>query len=225
MSLVFNMLAWSYPLALHLCIYLGRYEIAAFYLALLLAWPLAARLIGLQRPGWFELLGALLAAALITVLGTHELVVFKLLPVLVNGALFVLFGASLRRGVTPVITRLAIMMKTSVSAAELAYTRSITIFWAAVFLFMGTMSAILAVYAGTELWSWFANVISYVIVVGVFLAEFMVRRRVLVSEADYSLAVFLKNLARINLRRAILQTGTAHGTLPPAPETLETHTD
>lgn len=225
MQAVFNIFAWCYPLVLHLCIYLDRLDIAVFYLALLLTWPTVVRLLGLQRPGLPELLGVLLAAALITVLRTHELIAFKLLPVLIHTALFVLFSASLRRGRTPVITRLAFLMQTSVSAEELVYTRHVTLLWAAVFLFMGALSAIFAIYASTELWSWFVNIVSYVIIASVFLAEFMVRHRVLSGGGDYNLILFLKNLVRINPRRAILRADTDRVTSPEAPEKLEAPAD
>ena len=207
MRIAFTVLAWSYPLALHLFIYLRRLDLAGYYLAVLLAWPLVSRLLTLQRPDWFSLLTAILAVGLITILKTHALVVFKILPSLIHCVLFLMFLSSLRSGDIPIITRVAIMMRPELTEPERVYTRKVTIAWSLVFLLMGVVSILLALFASAESWSWFVNVISYFIIAGMFISEFMVRRRVFPEIVDYNLATFLKNMVRVNPNRALIEKG------------------
>lgn len=205
MRIAFTVLAWSYPLALHLFIYLRRLDLAAFYLAVLLAWPLAARLLTRQRPDPVNIVAALLAVALVTGLRSHELIVFKFLPTIFQLVMFLVFASSLREGQTPVITRMVNMMRPHAGAAELAYSRKVTVAWAIVFLSMALISAPLAIFAPKEVWSWFVNIGSYFILGTMFVGEFFVRRRVLGAAVDYSFVEFIKNLIRMNPNKAMMQ--------------------
>jgi predicted permease len=54
-----------------------------------------------------------------------------------------------------------------------------------------------------ELWSFFSNVLSYVLLVLMFLAEFTVRRLVVHEHMDYSFAEFLQRLKNVNFRSVL----------------------
>jgi uncharacterized membrane protein len=203
--IAFTVLAWSYPLALHLFIYIHRLDLAAFYLAVLLAWPLAARLLTRQRPDPINIVAAILAIALVTGLRSHELIVFKFLPTIFQLVMFLVFASSLREGQVPVITRMVNLMRPAAGTAELDYSRKVTIAWAVVFLSMALVSAPLAIFAPKEIWSWFVNIGSYFVLGTMFVGEFIVRRRVLGAEVDYSFVEFLGNLIRMNPNKAMMQ--------------------
>jgi len=192
-----------YPFVLHFCIALGYQPIAAWYLAVLLVFPLTNALVMGRRASVFELGAALVAVALVTVLRTHEILLFKLLPLTIYAYLFSIFVGSLRRGGTPLITRVALAINPAISVVEQRYTRTVTIAWAGYFLLMGAISLGLAVFASDENWSWFVNIISYGLTGLFFAAEFMLRRAVLGKRVDYNFGEFLGRLRRVDMRSLI----------------------
>lgn len=190
----------AYPLVLHICLSTGYLSIAAYYLSVTLLLPLITSLTARRKASPIDWLCVLLAVALLTVLSSHELLVFKLLPVTIHAAMFGLFAGSLREGGTAFITRIAAAMRPELGAAEVAYTRRVTRAWATFFLVMGIVSALLAVFASDATWSWFVNVFSYVLVALFFVVEFAYRRRLLGELVDYGFTDFLLSLARTDVR-------------------------
>ena len=198
-------LVFLYPFLLHFCIATSRPAIAAWYLAGLLTLPLINDLAEgsksrVSPPG---VAGVVLAIVLLTVLRSQEMLIFKILPLGIYALLFWLFSRSLESGRTPLISKVAQFMDTDISAAELSYTRSVTVAWAAFFLAMGLMSGFLAVAASDEVWSWFVNIISYLLIGLFFLLEFAVRRQVLGRAVDYGFIDFLSRLAKVDMRQLL----------------------
>ena len=191
----------AYPLVLHTCLSTDRRSIAIYYLAATLVLPLLTSLFEQKKASVIDVLCILLAVALLTVLRSHELLAIKLLSVSIYAAMFGWFAGSLRPGERPIITRIAFAMRPKLAAAEVAYTRRATQAWAVFFLIMGIMSGLLTIFASIEIWSWFVNIVSYLLVVLFFVLEFMYRRRVLGKIVDYSFGEFLLSLARPDVRR------------------------
>lgn len=200
---LFRALFICYPLVLHFCIGYGYQPAAAWYLAILLIFPAVSAVLRSQRVTVFEVATALIAIALLTVLRTHEMLLFKLLPFTIYAFLFWLSAASLRLTETPVITRIALAINPDLTTAEKRYTRSVTLAWAAFFLLMGAVSTLLAVYAPAEYWSWFVNIISYGLLALFFVAEYLVRRLVLGDRVDYSFTEFIGRMRRLNMRNLL----------------------
>lgn len=95
-------------------------------------------------------------------------------PVLINGGLFTVFGASLRRGM-PVIERLARLREPGLPASGIRYTRRVTQVWAAFFAANGLAAAALALWAPWRWWTAYNGCISYVLIGTLMAAEWMVR--------------------------------------------------
>lgn len=203
MHLLFPILLLTYPLVLHLGIYFGHIDLAVFYLAILLSLPLLSALFKRTRPGSWQIMAAVFAFIVLALAAGNEQIIVKLIPLAVNGVLLWFFASTLFSGRTPLITRFASLMREDMPPAVLVYTRWATIAWSAYFLFMFILSLLLALYAPVELWSFFSNVLSYVFLVLMFLAEFTMRRLVVHEHMDYSFTEFLQRLRRVDFRSVL----------------------
>lgn len=99
------------------------------------------------------------------------------------GLLAFTFGRSLRAGDTPLCTRLADRVHGPLTPLELRYTRRVTAAWALLFGAITAAIFILFVSAPLRVWSLFANFGTLPLVALMFVAEYLVRRRV-VPQAD-----------------------------------------
>ena len=203
MHVLFPILLLTYPLALHLGIYFGHIDLAVFYLAALLSLPFLSAVFTRARPGTWQILAAGFAVIVLLLAAGNEQLIVKLVPLTVNGVLLWFFASTLFSGRMPLITRFASLMREDMPPAVLIYTRWATIAWSAYFLFIFSLSLLLAIYAPIELWSFFSNVLSYVLLVLMFLAEFTVRRLVVHEHMDYSFAEFLQRLKNVNFRSVL----------------------
>ena len=201
MSVIFTLLLLVYPLVMHFSIHYGHAEIGVYYLAMLLMLPLLFTLLQGRRPaGW--MLGVALLALLITGLGVIEAGVMIIIPpAIMFAALFVFFASSLRAEGTPVVTRLAAVIRAEQLSPEIrSYTRKATIAWSVFFLAMLMASLMLGLWAPLEIWSWFSNFLAYVLIAVMFIVEYLVRRHSLQDHVDYSFLQFLRNLRRVDYR-------------------------
>jgi len=203
MHLLFPILLLTYPLALHLGIYFGHIDLAVFYLAILLTLPFLSALFKRTRPASWQIMAAGFALIVLILAAGNEQLIVKLVPLTVNGVLLWFFASTLFNGRIPLITRFASLMRQDMPPAVLVYTRRATIAWSAYFLSMFILSLLLALYAPIELWSFFSNVLSYVLLVLMFLAEFTVRRLVVHEHMDYSFSEFLQRLRRVDFRSVL----------------------
>lgn len=93
-------------------------------------------------------------------------------------ALAAWFGASLRAGRQPLVTRFALHGEGALSPAGYAYTRAVTAAWAAFCAAMALGSTLFYFLAPLAFWSVFANLLSLPLVGAMFVGEFLVRLRV-----------------------------------------------
>lgn len=191
----------AYPLVLHVCVSIGQLRLAATYLAVLLLLPVGCDLVEYRRISLVGFACAVSAAAVLTALKTHELLLLKLLPITIHIVLFSLFAGSLRPSRVPVITRIALAMRAEISAEEAHYARKVTEAWGIFFIAMAFVSGYLALFSSDMRWSWFVNVVSYGLIALFFVVEFTIRRRVLGAQVDYGFAEFLVRLRRVDVRK------------------------
>jgi uncharacterized membrane protein len=92
-------------------------------------------------------------------------------------ALCCTFAFTLRRGVTPLITALAERVHTTFTPAMRDYTRRLTGVWAGYFALMVVVSLALYAWAPWWWWSLFANLITPVSAVALFVGEHWLRYR------------------------------------------------
>jgi len=89
------------------------------------------------------------------------------------------FGRSLLDNRVPLCTRLADRVHGPLSALELLYTRHVTVAWAIFFLLNLAATYLLYRFAPLRIWSLFVNFCSLPLILLMFVAEYLVRRRVL----------------------------------------------
>ena len=119
---------------------------------------------------------------------------YYLPPILINLLLAVLFGSTLRRGRTPLVTQYSILHRGRLEPDVVGYTRRVTQVWTAFFLLLAGESLLLALFATVETWSLFANVLNYVFVAALLVGEYLWRLRCLSGLEHPSLVQFLLSL-------------------------------
>jgi len=95
----------------------------------------------------------------------------------IHFALGCVFGATLRRGAMPLISAFAARVHQTMTPALLHYTRQVTWLWCIYFSVMVLLSLGLFVAAPWAWWSAFANLVTPVAAVGLFVGEYLVRYR------------------------------------------------
>jgi uncharacterized membrane protein len=89
------------------------------------------------------------------------------------------FGRSLLNNRVPLCTELADRVHGPLSALELRYTRNVTVAWVIFFLLNLAATFLLYRFAPLRIWSLFVNFCSLPLILLMFVAEYLVRRRVL----------------------------------------------
>lgn len=87
------------------------------------------------------------------------------------------FGRTLLDGQTPLVTRFAMLTHDSISPIIIRYTRSVTWAWTLFFGLMASSSVLLFVATPLSIWAIFANIASPLLVLGMFVGEYLVRLR------------------------------------------------
>lgn len=87
------------------------------------------------------------------------------------------FGITLRRGSTALITRFASHVHGTLSPSMVRYTTRLTAWWVAFFVVMGTLAVLLYLWTPWSWWSLFANVLTPVALLAMFIGEHVLRYR------------------------------------------------
>lgn len=144
-------------------------------LALILAWRST-------RPTVAVLLSAGVGAALYALwplLATNYALFYLIQESTVYALLGLTFLGSLRAGHTALCTRLADRVHGPLTSREVLYTRHVTAVWG--MFFFGVAALSVALFVGTPLrvWSFYINFCVPPLILGMFVIEYAVRRRVL----------------------------------------------
>lgn len=167
-------LALAYPFAVHYAVLSGRHAPALALLAALVGCALA---VSLGAAPWARWLLPLAGAALALAMPEGGVRLLDLPPILIPLALAWVFGGTLARGRTPLVSRFAEIEQGGVLTQELArYTRLLTWVWTLVLLALAAVSAWLSAAGERETWSWFTNFASYALLAALFLGEYAYRR-------------------------------------------------
>jgi uncharacterized membrane protein len=197
------LLACAWPLSLHAAILFAappwpaRVNGAALALAALL-WAISEARVAAA------LAAAVIAVLLVAiVLYAPHLLLFAP-PVVINAALALFFGASLRRGREPVIGIFARLEQGADLPPDLArHARLVTWLWTLLLAAMAGLALALAIWAPLEVWSLFANVVIYALIAALFVGEYLYRRLRFRHYRHASLPALLRNVrgARLFARR------------------------
>lgn len=169
------LLAVAYPVLVHLAVIWPRPWLEWLALAALSALPLYPSLRGGRSWAWLVLAGCLVAGVLIVRWqGTHW--VLLLPPIAIPLSLLIVFGASLRPGQRPMVTRFALLARGSLPPELITYTRAVTVLWVVVFATLTLSAVLLSLFASRELWSLATNFLHYILIGAVFVSEYAWRR-------------------------------------------------
>ena len=172
----------AYACLSHYCNTRGVHRLGAI---LALAPPVALLLTVLRHavPSYIVWAAAAVGALLLydnwPILEKNFSVVYLLQEFGMYGLLAAGFGRSLRAGEVALCTRLADKLHGPLNAAEILYTRRVTLAWTIFFTLMGVIIAVLYIVAPRAVWSAFVNFVATPLIVAMFVAEYTVRGRVL----------------------------------------------
>jgi len=109
----------------------------------------------------------------------------------IHFALGCMFAITLRPGATPLITALAAREHGTMTPAKAAYTRRVTLTWSGYFFAMVALS--LALYAWAPWWAWslFANLVTPLAAIALFVGEYWLRYRL---HPEFERATLLQGL-------------------------------
>jgi len=169
----------SFPVALHVLVLANQAPLALALMGIVYLAALAPVFVQAAKRHLPATVGTLaLLAALLGLVASQsdKIALLYVPPVAINLWLMILFGASLRRGSTPLISRIARLERGELTPELARYTRRLTLIWTLLFLAMAAESLLLALFAPLALWSWFVNVWNYVFVAALFIGEYFYRR-------------------------------------------------
>jgi uncharacterized membrane protein len=200
------LLAFSYPLVLHLGVISGNLLPATLVMLLILGSWGTLELSKSHVSGWL-LIGIALTGVLWLWLGKPDMVkLLHLPPILINGILFLMFSMTLLPDRTPLITRFAQLMheqERPLKALETHYTLRVTQIWSGIFAFLTLESIWLAFWATEETWSLFTNFINYLLVGIAMLIEYRIRVHRLPHLEHPGFLRFVKQFRSIEWRRLL----------------------
>jgi uncharacterized membrane protein len=96
-----------------------------------------------------------------------------------NLMLAAVFGVTLARGRQALCSRFAEAVHGSLAPEVLRYTRQLTLAWTLFFITISLVSGLLFAFAPIEIWSIFANFLTFPLVLLMFAVEFLIRLRML----------------------------------------------
>ena len=97
--------------------------------------------------------------------------------VAIHAALAVMFALTLRAGQEPLVTALARRVHGGLAPGVAAYGRKVTVVWSAYFVLMAATSIGLFLFAPFDAWALFANLLTPLAMVLLFVVEFLLRYR------------------------------------------------
>lgn len=202
MGVLITLMVLMYPPLAHWSVHYNKPEYAVYLLGLLLLLPALLNIFRSRQVSLGAGVAIIMGLALLWFPGLQGISLVQLMPVVINGLLCGLFANSLRHGNTALITRIALLMhRDSIPQRVVDYTRKVSAVWTLFFFFLALSNLLLALFAPVEVWSLFANLLSYVLIGCLFLVEFFFRRRQLGDWVDYSFVDFIKGIVHLDYAR------------------------
>lgn len=162
--------------------------------------PLCLPLLALRWRAWLALL--VLAAAFAGLVHWGGGVVLLFLPsVAIPAMLAWFFGRTLRAGREPLIASVALAARPATPDYLLRYSRSLTVFWTALFVAIAAWDLALAALAPHAAWSAMANCGNYLVIGAAVGGEYLFRRLRFRDYAHPGFAEYLRIVVRAGQRR------------------------
>lgn len=168
-----------YPILVHVFV-VQETPRAALMALIVMSTTLLLLHVVLRRPGngpfWILLYGLLALAGLLSLVGGRVLALF-LPQVIINLSLALMFGVTLRRGRTPLIERfMRQQYGDAMHPVLVPYARRLTWIWTLFLVAMALISVGLALFGTLKAWSLFTNIVNYLLVAILFVAQFVYTR-------------------------------------------------
>ncbi len=197
------LILFSYPVVVHLSVYLGNAVWAVYYLSLLFALPLLFSLMQKRQPSWLVALSTLYSILIFWLASNQPENLLFAQPVIINLLLFFVFVSTLSGNSVPLIARFTMILRPEAPDVVMVYCRWVTWAWAFFFLMMAALSVLVAVYASIEVWSWVTNVLTYVLIGSMFIVEYAIRKMILKDHVDRSFIQFVRDLRQVDYRQVV----------------------
>ncbi len=163
----------AYPLVIYYGLtHLSARAVSAMVLALLVP-GIAIRFRNADRATLGSLLRIPIAILVLMVFGmsTNDSRFVLAMPVLINTALLIEFGSTLRDGAMPMIERFARMQVPELDAPRQKHCRQWTVLWCVFFVMNGATAALFAIFAPLEWWTIYTGAIAYALMGSMFVIE------------------------------------------------------
>jgi uncharacterized membrane protein len=211
-----TVLAFAYPILAHVAIARGSVALMIAAVAVLAVVMLLPTLARGSIPAWLMLPIVFTGCWTLSRSATPALALY-IAPVLVPAFMAWAFGHTLARGRTPVIEQLIRLVHPPEHEPEAAiwpYARRLTMAWTILFVALAFLNLVLAALAvpdgmliaagitpplavPQEWWSWFANVIGYLIVAVFFVLEYAYRRSRFPRQPFRNMLDFLRRILAV----------------------------
>lgn len=168
-----------YPILVHVFV-VQETPRAALAVLIVVSATLLLLHVALRRQGgspfWILLYGLLALAGLLSLVGGRVLALF-LPQVIINLSLALMFGSTLRTGRTPLIERfMRRQYGDAMHPVLVSYARRLTWIWTLFLVAMALISVGLALFGTLKAWSLFTNIVNYLLVAILFVAQFIYAR-------------------------------------------------
>lgn len=186
----------AYPLLVHAAVISGWPALETMALCSLYGALFYSALQRRRGAAWLGLLGVAALSGGLSAIGGGAYALY--LPALLIPAMSAaMFGLSLRGGATPVISHYARLSRSGELPAQIAhYTRRVTWAWTLLLSLITLVTLTLALSGERALWSWFSNVVSYLMLGALMAGEFIYRRWRFPEEPRNSFIDHLRLIAR-----------------------------
>jgi uncharacterized membrane protein len=186
-------LAVAWPLSLHLAVLFGQPD-----------WPArvnAAALMLAALAGGRPVIFAAVAATAATALAWAPQILVLAPPVVINAGVAWFFGSSLLPGREPRVIAIARREQGGALAPELQrHALVVTWLWTLLPAALALASLALALWSSLEAWSLFANCVVYILLISLFVGEYVYRRLRYPGYGKASVADFLRHLQSARLQ-------------------------
>lgn len=186
----------AYPLVAFIALWINQPYVVIAYLMLIISLTAIDKCWQQQWKTGIPLL-AVIAFICGSLFAGYTTYLVYLPPILILFSLFIIFWQTLGQEQTPLITRYAKLMGDKLDDRHLQYQRNLTKLWAGFFLLMVITSISLAVFASLQAWSFFTNIISYILVACFFIIEFAWRKHIFSDDLHDGFFQFMTKIIKI----------------------------
>ena len=190
----------AYLLTCHFAVTRGQPELQLVALSLLGVGMIFRGLLANHAASWLFVCALLAGGVVAYLLGVGRYLLY-LPPIILPLLLWAVFARSLRADRTPLVTAIALAVRGSLSQALLRYTRGVTAMWCGFFLVLALWSALLAAFASPALWSLFTNLLNYLLIAVLFVAEFVYRQYRFREVTHQGFWQYLRSVVRVDVRQ------------------------